>query len=42
MDTLYKAYPDNKVHGVNIGPIWDRHVGPMKFAIWAHIQGEQG
>ena len=33
--------PLNKVHGVNIGPIWglqDRggpHVGPMNFAIWA-------
>ena len=34
------AIPDNKVHGANIGPIWDRqdpdgpHVGPMNFAIW--------
>ena len=33
------AIPDNKVHGANMGPIWDRqdpggpHVGPMKFAI---------
>ena len=32
--------PDNKVHGANMGPIWDRqdaggpHVGPMNFAIW--------
>ena len=32
--------PDGKVHGANMGPIWDRqdpggpHVGPMKFAIW--------
>ena len=34
------GYPDSKVHGDNIGPIWDRkdpgwpHVGPMNFAIW--------
>ena len=33
-------YPDNKVHGVNLGPIWSRqdpggpHVGPMNFALW--------
>ena len=33
-------YPDSKVHGANMGPIWDRqdpggpHVGPMNFAIW--------
>ena len=31
----------NKVHGANMGPIWDRqdpggpHVGPMNFAICA-------
>ena len=31
-------YPESKVHGANIGPIWGRqdpggpHVGPMKFA----------
>ena len=35
-----RPFPDNKVHGVNMGSIWDRqdpggpHVGPMKFAIW--------
>ena len=34
------VYPDSKVHGANMGPIWDRqdpdgsHVGPMNFAIW--------
>ena len=34
------AYPDSKVHGTNMGPIWGRqdpggsHVGPTKFAIW--------
>ena len=34
-------FPDNKVHGVNMGPIWGRqdtggpHVGPMNFAIRA-------
>ena len=33
-------YPDSKVHGANMGPIWGRqdpgghHVGPMDFAIW--------
>ena len=32
--------PDSKVHGANIGPIWDQqdpggsHEGPMKFDIW--------
>ena len=32
--TVY-SFPDNKVHGANMGPIWDRpHVGPMNFAIW--------
>ena len=33
-------YPDNKVHGADMGPIWGQqdpdgpHVGPMNFAIW--------
>ena len=33
-------YPDNKVHGANMGPTWGRqdsdgtHVGPMNFSIW--------
>ena len=33
-------YPDSKVHGVNMVPIWGRqdpggpHVGPMNFVIW--------
>ena len=33
-------YPDSKVHGANMGPIWGRqdpggpHVGPMNFALW--------
>ena len=36
-------YPDSKVHGANMGPIWGRqdpggpHVGPMNFAIWVTI-----
>ena len=36
-------YPDSKVHGANMGPIWGRqdpsgpHVGPMNFAIWVAI-----
>ena len=28
---------DSKVHGANMGPIWDPdrpHVGPMNFPIW--------
>ena len=34
------VFPDSKVHGASMGPIWDRqdpggpHVGPMNFAIW--------
>ena len=34
------SFPDSKVHGANMGPIWGRqgpggsHVGPMNFAIW--------
>ena len=33
-------FPDSKVHGANMGPIWGRqdpggpHIGPMNFAIW--------
>ena len=33
-------YPNSKVHGANMGPIWGRQdpggpdVGPMNFAIW--------
>ena len=36
-------FPDNKVHGANMGPIWDRqdqgrsHVGPMNLAIWVEF-----
>ena len=36
------AFPDSKVHGVNMGPIWGRldpgrsHVGPMNLAIWVN------
>ena len=36
----YPNIPDSKVHGANMGPIWDRqdpggpHVGPMDLAIW--------
>ena len=38
------TYPDSKVHGTNMGPIWGRqdpgrpHVGPMNFAIWVHAK----
>ena len=36
-------YPDSKVHGANMGPIWSRqdpggpHGGPMNIAIWVDI-----
>ena len=44
-DILYdmKLYPDSKVHGANMGPIWGlqdpggSHIGPMNFAIWVGI-----
>ena len=38
------TYPDSKVYGANIGPIWGRqdpggpHVGPMNLAIWLVLQ----
>ena len=41
---VYQYYPDSKVHGANMGPIWGRqdpggsHVGPMNFAIWVGHQ----
>ena len=37
---FWEVFPDSKVHGANMGPIWGRqdpggpHVGPMNFAIW--------
>ena len=37
-------FPESKVHGTNMGPIWvlsapdGPHVGPMNFAIWVIIQ----
>ena len=36
----FDKYPDNKVHGANMGPTWvlsapdGPHVGPMNLAIW--------
>ena len=42
--SLHEAFPDSKVHGDNMGPIWSRqdpggpHVGPMNFIIWVHIR----
>ena len=41
------TYPDSKVHGANMGPIWGRqdpggpHVGPMNFAIWVSMHKYQ-
>ena len=40
---LFSLYPDHKVHGANIGPIWGRqdpvgpHVSLKIFAIWVGI-----
>ena len=40
---MLPIYPDNKVHGANMGPIWGRqdpggpHNVPMNFAFWASI-----
>ena len=37
---LYEVFPESKVHGDNMGPIWGRqgqdgpYVGPMSFALW--------
>ena len=37
------GYPDSKVHGAKMGPIWGwqdpggPHVGPMNFAIWVSM-----
>ena len=36
-------YPDSKVYGANMGPIWGRQdpggprIGPMNFAIWVYM-----
>ena len=41
---LNYGFPDRKVHGANMGPIWGRqdpggpHAGPMNFAMWVNIQ----
>ena len=41
--TEEEPYPDNKVHGANMGPIWGRqdpggpNVGPMNFATWGRM-----
>ena len=38
-----QVYPESKVYGANMGPIWDRqdpsgpHAGPMNFAIWVAL-----
>ena len=35
-----RKYPNSKIHGANMGPVWGRHdpggshVGPMNFGIW--------
>ena len=43
-----QEYPNSKVQGANMGPIWGRqgpdvpHVGSMKFAIWAVFLNKSG
>ena len=43
VSSLHCYYPDSKVHGANMGPIWDRqvpggpHVRPMNFTFWVVI-----
>ena len=38
-----EPYPNSKVHGANMGPIWGQqdpggpHVDPMNFATWVGI-----
>ena len=40
---FWQNYPDNKVHGANTGPTWDRqdpggpHVGHVNLAIWVWL-----
>ena len=40
LPNTWAPFPDSKVHGANMGPIWGRqdpdgpHVGPMTFVIW--------
>ena len=44
LDYYIMNYPDIKVHGANMGPIWGRqdpggpHIGPMNFAIRVAVQ----
>ena len=41
-------FPDSKVHGANMGPIWGRqdpggpHVSPVNFAIWVALRHFDG
>ena len=41
---MYFVYPDSRVHGATMRPIWGRqdpdgpHVGPMDFALWVHLE----
>ena len=41
---VYRYYPDSKVHGANMGPIWGRqdpggtHFGPMNLVIWVRLK----
>ena len=40
LQSYTKSFPDNKIHGTSMGPIWGRqdpagpHVGPTNLAIW--------
>ena len=43
MQIAEHMYPDSKVHGANMRPIWGRqdpggpYVGPMNFVIWVYL-----
>ena len=47
MEVEFTRFPDSKIHGPNMGPIWGRqdpgapHVGPINFSIWVWIKMQQ-
>ena len=47
-DATWQPYPNSKIRGAKMGPIWGRqdpggpHVGPTNFAIWVRAQHDNG
>ena len=43
ISSILISYPDSKLHGANMGPIWGRqdpggpHVGPVNLTIWVFL-----